>query len=152
TVQLDASVDKTSTHFGAILVDYGPAFPRVSRTSDGVQTLTTSDCWGESSPADSSCYKDVGERIDSTSTTWRVTKGVLDSGHRTSRLATTPIDANTRYPFSFPLLPNDYTFKAGHQIGVVIVGSYTSYGTTTSSTKANITFSLKDSRISLPIV
>ncbi|WP_051324432.1 CocE/NonD family hydrolase [Candidatus Solirubrobacter pratensis] len=151
-VQLDASADKTSTHLGAILVDYGAAFPRVSRTSDGVQTLATSDCWGESSPADNACYKDVGERIDITSTAWRVTKGVLDAGHRTSRLETTPIVAGRRYPFSFPLLPDDYTFPAGHRIGVVIVGSYRDYGTTASTTAANITLSLQNSRIVLPIV
>jgi X-Pro dipeptidyl-peptidase len=153
TVQLDAAANKTATHFGAIVVDYGPAFPRVSTvTADGVMNLATSSCWGESSPADSACYKDVGERIDTTSTAWRVTKGVLDSGHRTSRTATTPIVANTRYPFAFPLLPQDYTFKAGHQIGVVIVGSYRDYGTTASTTAAAITFSLQDSRIVLPIV
>jgi X-Pro dipeptidyl-peptidase len=152
-VQLDASADKTSTHLGAILVDFGPAFPRVNRaTGDGVQTLTTTSCYGQASAADNGCYKDVGERIDTTTTAWRVTKGVLDAGHRTSRLATTPIVAGTRYPFSFPLLPNDYTFPAGHQIGVVIVGSYRDYGTTASTTAANITFSLKNSRISLPIV
>jgi X-Pro dipeptidyl-peptidase len=153
-VQLDASANKTATHFGAILVDYGPAFPRVKRdiNTNSVQTLTTSDCWGESSATDSACFKDVGEILDTTSTGWLVSKGVLDSGHRTSRLATTPITADTRYPFSFPMLPADYTFPAGHQIGVVIVGSYRDYSTTTSSTAAAITFSLKDSRISLPIV
>ena len=152
-VQLDASADKTSTHLGAILVDFGPAFPRVNRaTGDGVQTLTTSDCWGQASAADNGCYKQVGERIDTTTTAWRVSKGVLDAGHRTSRLTTTPIVAGQRYPFSFPLLPNDYTFPTGHQIGVVIVGSYRDYGTTASTTAANITFSLKSSRISLPIV
>jgi X-Pro dipeptidyl-peptidase len=151
-VQLDGSADKTSTHLGAILVDYGPAFPRVSRSGDGIQTLTTSECWGQASAADNGCYKDVGERIDTTTTSWRVTKGVLDAGHRTDRTKTTPIVAGQRYPFSFPLLPNDYTFGAGHRIGVVIVGSYRDYGTTASNTAANITFSLKDSRISLPIV
>jgi X-Pro dipeptidyl-peptidase len=151
-VQLDASANKTSTHLGAVLVDYGPAFPRVSRTSDGIQTLTTSNCWGQASATDNGCYKDVGERIDTTTTRWRVTKGVLDAGHRTSRSTTTPIAVDQRYPFSFPLLPYDYTFRPGHQIGVVIVGSNTSYGTSTSNTAAAITFSLKNSRISLPIV
>ena len=28
------------------------------------------------------------------------------------------------YPFNFPLLPEDYVFKAGHRIGIVVVGSY----------------------------
>ena len=151
-VQLDASANKTSTHLGAILVDYGPAFTRVSRTSDGVQTLTTSECWGEASATDNGCYKDVGERLDTTTTRWRVTKGVLDAGHRLDRTTTTPIVADQRYPFSFPMLPHDYTFPAGHQIGIVIVGSYRDYGTSTSNTAAAITFSLQDSRVVLPIV
>jgi X-Pro dipeptidyl-peptidase len=151
-VQLDASADKTSTHLGAILADYGPAFPRVSRTSDGIQTLTTSNCWGQASAADNGCYKDVGERIDTTSTAWRITKGVLDAGHRTDRTQTTPIVAGRRYPFSFPLLPYDYTVPAGHRLAVIVVGSYRDYGTTSSTTAANITVSLKSSRISLPIV
>jgi X-Pro dipeptidyl-peptidase len=63
-----------------------------------------------------------------------------------------PIAIDQRYPFSFPLLPNDYPFPAGHQIGVVIVGSYRDYGTTASNTAANIALSLQDSRISLPVV
>jgi len=153
-VQLDASIDKTETHFGAILVDYGPAFPRVvdNINNNGVQTLTTSDCWGLSSATDSACFKDVGELTDTTSTAWRVSKGVLDADHRTDNTTQTPIAPNTRLPFSWPLLPADYTFKAGHQIGVVIVGSYRDYSTSTDPNQANITFSLKDSRIVLPIV
>jgi X-Pro dipeptidyl-peptidase len=151
-VQLDASANRTSTHLGAILVDYGPAIPRVSRSGDGITQGTTTSCWGQASTNDNGCYREVNERLDTTSTRWRVTKGVLDAGHRTSRLTTTPIVAGERYPFSFPLLPYDYTFQAGHQIGVVIVGSYRDYGTTASNTGAAITFSLKNSRISLPIV
>ncbi len=151
-VQLDASANRTSTHLGAILVDYGPAFTRVSRTGDGALTGTATDCWGESSTADSACYKQVTERLDTTTTRWRVTKGILDAGHRTDRRTTTPIVADQRYPFSFPMLPYDYTFPAGHQIGVVIVGSYRDYGSTASSTGAAITVSLQKSRVALPIV
>ena len=134
-VQLDASADKTSTHLGAILVDFGPAFPRVNRaTGDGVQTLTTSDCWGQATPRTTAATSTSASASTPPRRRWRVSKGVLDAGHRTSRLTTTPIVAGQRYPFSFPLLPNDYTFPAGHQIGVVIVGSYRDYGTTASTT------------------
>jgi len=153
-VQLNASVNQTETHLGAILVDYGPAFPRVvdNINNNGVTTLSTSDCWGESSPTDSACYKDVGELLDTTSTTWRVSKGILDADHRMSLTAPTPLTIDQSYPFSFPLLPQDYTFPAGHQIGVVIVGSYPGYGSTASTTGAAITLSLRSSRIVLPIV
>jgi X-Pro dipeptidyl-peptidase len=152
-VQLDASANKTSTHFGAILVDYGPAIPRVSRSGDGATTLTTTDCWGEASADDNGCYKQVAERLEpNTTTRWRVTKGILDAGHRTDRRTTTPIVAGQPYPFSFPMLPYDYTFPAGHQIAVVIVGSYSGYGSTSSNTGAAITLSLQKSRVVLPIV
>ncbi|WP_203918019.1 CocE/NonD family hydrolase [Rugosimonospora africana] len=153
-VQLAASVDAPETHLGAILVDYGPAFPRVvdNINNNGVTTLSTSDCWGESSPTDSPCYKDVGELIDTTSTAWRVSKGILDGEHRTSLSTQTPLVPGQVYPFSFPLLPQDYTFPAGHRIGVVVVGSYRDYGSTASTTAADITLSLKASRIVLPVV
>ena len=167
-VQLDASANKTSTHFGAILVDYGPATTRVSRTGDGAITGTATDCWGESAaggPAcnavgdactqsatiENACYKQVGERLE-TATRWRVTKGILDAGHRTDRRTTTPIVPDQRYPFSFPMLPYEYTFQPGHQIAVVIVGSYSGYGSTSSNTAAAITLSLQKSRVVLPIV
>jgi X-Pro dipeptidyl-peptidase len=154
-VQLDASIDnKTGAHLGAILVDYGP-FPRVvdNINNNGVQTLSTSDCWGESSPADSACYKDVGELVDTTSTAWRVSKGVLDAGHKDSLTDPAPVVAGQRYPFGFPLLPADYTFPAGHRIGVVVVGSYRDYGTSADTgTPAQITLSEQASRVTLPVV
>ena len=55
------------------VADLTTLLPRVNRTSDGVQTLTTSECWGQASTADNGCYKDVGERI-----VRQIGKGVLD--------------------------------------------------------------------------
>jgi X-Pro dipeptidyl-peptidase len=81
-----------------------------------------------------------------------VTKGILDAGHRTDRRTITPIVPDQRYPFSFPMLPYEYTFAPGHQIAVVIVGSYRDYGSTASNTGAAITLSLQNSRVVLPIV
>jgi X-Pro dipeptidyl-peptidase len=151
-VQLDASANKTETHFGALLVDYGPAFPRVNtRTADGVRTDTTSDCWGESSDVDSACFKDVDEIVDTTTTNWMVSRGVLDAQHRWTEDVQTPIVAGQTYPFSWQLLPQDYTFPAGHQIGIVIEGSDRDW-TTADTNAAAITLSLKSSRVSLPVV
>ena len=118
-----------------------------------METLDTSDCWGESSAADSACYKDVGELVDTTATAWRVSKGVLDADHKDSLTDPAPIVPGRRYPFSFPLLPADYTFPASHRIGVVVVGSYRDYGTSTDTgTPAQITLSERASRITLPVV
>jgi X-Pro dipeptidyl-peptidase len=154
-VQLDGQIDnKTGAHLGAIVVDYGPAFPRVEDNinRNGVETLTGSDCWGESSPSDSACYKQVGELVNTDITAWRVSKGVLDARHKDSLTDPADIQAGQRYPFSFPMLPEDYTFPAGHRIGVVIVGSYRDYGTSRDTPPAaQITFSLRKSRITLPV-
>ena len=63
-VQLDASVNKTSTHFGAILVDYGPAFPRVKRDINPTACRRSPRRTAGASRArpTTACYKDVGER------------------------------------------------------------------------------------------
>jgi hypothetical protein len=46
----------------------------------------------------------------------------------------------------------DYVFEAGHQIGVVIVGSYAGYSSIADQTRANITVSGRFSKLLLPIV
>jgi X-Pro dipeptidyl-peptidase len=56
------------------------------------------------------------------------------------------------YDFSFPLLPEDYVFETGHQIAVILVGSYPSYSSLADQTRANITVSGRFSKILLPIV
>ena len=56
------------------------------------------------------------------------------------------------YPFNFPLLPEDYVFKAGHRIGIVVVGSYSQYSSIADQTRANITLNVHESGIVLPIV
>lgn len=151
-VQLNGSASQPDTNLGAILVDYGPAFPHVSRNSNGINTLATSDCWGESSPADSACYKQVVEVTDFGITPWRVSKGILDALNRPSLTTPEQLTTDQRYDFSFPLIPHDYTFPAGHWIGVVIVGSYPGYPSIADTTGADITLSLQTSRVVLPIV
>ena len=59
-VHLRAAADQTDTNLGAILVDYGSG-SHITRTGDGVTTLSTETCWGESTPADDACYRDVAK-------------------------------------------------------------------------------------------
>jgi X-Pro dipeptidyl-peptidase len=56
------------------------------------------------------------------------------------------------YDLRFPLLPNDYMFPAGNRLGVIVVGSYRSYGAFRLSSRPTITVDTKRSRIDLPIV
>ena len=49
-IDIQASLDKTQSNLGALLVDYG-AGTQISRTSEGIQNVNpiTRSCWGESS-------------------------------------------------------------------------------------------------------
>jgi X-Pro dipeptidyl-peptidase len=151
-VQLHASADKDDTNLGAILVDYGPV-TRVGYAEgrDGIIDLETEDCWGESSDHDDPCYRQTVERVASVPQEV-VTKGVLDALNRNSLTAAEPLVPGQSYELSFPLLPEDYVFEAGHRVGVVIVGSYRSYAAARQGNGARITLSTKQSRVTLPIV
>jgi X-Pro dipeptidyl-peptidase len=147
-----ASADQTDTNFGAILVDYGTDTRVAHRLSgEGIQTLTTEDCWGEASPADDPCYRQTQKRV-TTEPREVVTKGILDALNRESYEIGVPLKVGKQYTFEFPLLPEDYIFKPGHRIGIIVVGSYPSYSSVADQTRANIKLYPKFSRMVLPVV
>jgi X-Pro dipeptidyl-peptidase len=150
-VSLWASADQIDTNLGALLIDWGTDERVNWGTGDGIQTLATEDCWGESSPADEPCYRQTVTRV-STADRQRVTKGILDARNRNS--LTTPEDLipGQEYMFDFPLLPEDYVIKAGHRLAFVIVGSYPGYGSQADQTRANITINLTKTTLELPVV
>jgi X-Pro dipeptidyl-peptidase len=143
-------VNATDTNFGAILVDYGPA-TQVSRTGDGARTLTTEDCWGEVSTADEACYFQVEKRLTNV-TQWRVSKGILDALNRNSYAVAEPLVPGQEESFTFPLLPQDYVFPAGHRIGLVLVGSYSGYGSQADQNRATISLNVTETLFDLPVV
>ena len=152
-VDIRASLSKTQSNLSAFLVDYGGGVLRVFRTSnEGVQNLTTRSCWGDSTAADSSCYLDVIERT-TTPTSWRVGKGLLDSSNRDSLFSGdgTPVTIGQTYEFKWPLLPNDFTFVAGHQLGVILGANFSGYGSVNGTTGTAITVDTKLSKMILPI-
>jgi X-Pro dipeptidyl-peptidase len=153
-VDVEASLSTTQSNLGAVLVDYGPS-TQVSRTSDGIIDASPEerDCWGESSTNDSACYKKV-QKPTTNVTQWRVSKGILDSSNRDSLLASaaTPVEIGTTYRFTWPTFPNDFEFAAGHQIGIVLVGNYTGFGSVAGTVGSQITLDTRVSKVRLPIV
>ena len=154
-VDIQASLDKPQTNLGALLVDYG-AGTHVTRTSDGIVNVNpvTSSCWGESSTNDSACYIDVTKPTVNV-TTWRVTKGILDSSNRDSLTTPTLADVGVKYRFTFPTTPQDYVFPAGHQIGIVLVANYPGYaafGSVNGTTGTTVTLDARASKVRLPVV
>jgi X-Pro dipeptidyl-peptidase len=149
-VRIRASVNATDTNLGAILVDYGPA-TQVSRNGEGAQTLATQDCWGEASAADEACYFQVAKRLTNV-TQWRVSKGILDALNRNSYAVAEPLVPGQEESFTFPLLPQDYIFPAGHRIGLVLVGSYSGYGSQADQNRATISLNITETLFDLPVV
>jgi X-Pro dipeptidyl-peptidase len=157
-VNLKASLDKDQSNLGALVVDYAPsAFSRITTSAEGIRTLTAAQapltCWGQddTSKGDhSACYKQVDQPRTGV-TQWRVSKGILDSSNRLS--LTTPTVASIGVPTAFPitLLPNDYTFPAGHQIGVILVANYTGYSSIKGTAGTTVTMDTRASTITLPV-
>jgi X-Pro dipeptidyl-peptidase len=150
-IDLTASSSLDQAYFGAVLVDYG-ASTQNDRSGDGVQQTTLSEeCYGESSQYDDGCYRPISYRPINV-TQWRVTKGILDGQNRDSITTAEPMVPGQMDEIRFPLLPNDYTFSAGHRIGVIVVGSYRSYGAERIFSRPTITLDTRISRIALPVL
>jgi X-Pro dipeptidyl-peptidase len=153
-IDLQASLSKTQSNLTAFIVDYGPS-TQVTRDSDGDGTLATTPdvrtCWGESSAADSACYLVVLKPTVNV-TQWRVTKGMMDSSNRNSLRVPEPVTIGQPTRFSWPMLPEDFTFAAGHRIGIVIGANHSGYGSTNGMTQTDVTIDTRLSKVQLPIV
>ncbi|RIV39972.1 Xaa-Pro dipeptidyl-peptidase [Micromonospora radicis] len=153
-VRIKASVDGTDTSFAGLLVDYGTR-ERFSTVGDGIRTLTTEDCWGERADfggyAEEACYRQVAKTVASNPQEL-VTKGIVDGLNLDSLSVSTPLVPGQKYAVDVPLMPEDYVFEAGHQIGVVLLGSYSGYSSRAKQTRAEITVHFDSTRITLPVV
>ncbi|MDA0181005.1 hypothetical protein OJ997_11920 [Solirubrobacter phytolaccae] len=151
-VDLQASLSKVSSNLTAFIVDYGPS-TQTNRSGDGVSTPAnaTVSCWGESVPDDTGCFKET-TKPQQTVTQWRVTKGMMDSKNRNSLRVPEPVTIGSSYKFSWPMLPEDFTFAAGHRVGIVIGANFSGYGSTNGLTQTDVTIDTKLSKIQLPIV
>ncbi|MBY8874231.1 Xaa-Pro dipeptidyl-peptidase [Micromonospora sp. PLK6-60] len=153
-VKINATVNGEDTSFAGLLVDYGTR-ERFSTTGDGVRTLTTEDCWGESANwgghAEEACYKQVAKNVASNPQEL-VTKGIIDGLNLDSLSVSTPLVPGAKNEVDVRLMPEDYVFETGHQIGVVLLGSYSGYSSRAKQTRADITVHFDRSRIELPIV
>ncbi|RKN29238.1 Xaa-Pro dipeptidyl-peptidase [Micromonospora musae] len=153
-VRIKASVNGEDTSFAGLLVDYGTR-PRFSTAGDGIRTLTEEDCWGEQANwggyAEEACYRETAKNV-ATDPQALVTKGILDGLNLDSLSKSTPLRPGKKNSVDVPLLPEDYVFDAGNQIGVVLLGSYSGYSSRAKQNQAEITVHFDSSRIELPVV
>jgi X-Pro dipeptidyl-peptidase len=166
---LRAALGGPQTNLGVVIADYGPS-TQVSRTGEGLIALSTRSCWGPTTvgdtcrtlgepctPApdvvDDACYPDYARaRVDVTQ--WRVTRGVLDSSNRDSLWFqdASPVLPGQSYRFRFPVLPVEYTVRAGHRIGIILTGHHGTYAGPTGTLNVPVTVDTRASNVTLPVV
>jgi X-Pro dipeptidyl-peptidase len=156
SVTLRLSADQADAALGAVLVDYGDApFDVVDfRNADGAITLSDQpeDCFGENSLFDNGCYFPVGRRYRSTDREV-VSRGALDLQNRDSLRTKTPLTPGQDVWAQVPLWTSDYTFLAGHRIGVVLVGTFRDYSTQAKTGPVpTYEVNIEQSRLTLPVV
>lgn len=118
-------------------MDYGAA-ERVLTTGDGAVTIGTESCWGASTPEDDACYLDVGKRVGSTDLQ------VLARGW--ARL-----EGPGQHTVTVEMDPNDVTVKAGHQLGVLVVGASRGWVVTLDGDATPYKVNLRTSHLNLPV-
>jgi X-Pro dipeptidyl-peptidase len=118
TVSLRASLDGRSPFLTALLVDYGTdTRPTGALVSTGEQF-----CYGPGVTGDTGCTTRQA-LVTETAPFKIVTRGWLDVRNRHDPSRTEPITAGKMYSFHWDMQPNDYVFKAGHRIGVVVLST-----------------------------
>ncbi len=150
-VRMQAAVDQVDTNFTALLVDYGKA-KRINHEGggDGVNTTDKETCHGESTEVDDACYFTVKEHTH-VAPYEIVSRGWLDARHRESLRESQTLEPGELYQFKWEVFGEDYVFKRGHRIGLVIAGSDVDW-TITEQNRARVTVKLGKSHVVLPVV
>ncbi|MEV4753663.1 Xaa-Pro dipeptidyl-peptidase [Micromonospora sp. NPDC049559] len=149
SVRLRIRVDRPTTELTARLVDYGTATRINYFASEGVRTLTTESCWGQSSATDDGCYRDTAENTV-TADHAVLTRGWLDAAHHTSLRFTTPLRPDRWYTVDVPLDAYEAVVPAGHTLGLVLSQSDPEY-TNVDDQDATVQVDLGRSRLTLPV-
>ncbi|MDQ3954760.1 MAG: CocE/NonD family hydrolase [Actinomycetota bacterium] len=150
-IWLSATVDRPDTNFAFYLVDYGKALRMNHNSDSGLRTTTKESCHGQSTAKDDACYFKL-DPIMAESDIEVVTRGWLDARHRKNPKKMEPLTPGEKYMFRWTAMGEDYIFKKGHQIGVMVGGSDTTWTVPDPEQGANIEVHLHESKVKLPIV
>ncbi|MEN3534673.1 Xaa-Pro dipeptidyl-peptidase [Microbispora sp. ZYX-F-249] len=148
-VDLRISLDRPAANLTALLVDFGEDTRVDWRLGQGITTLAEEDCHGDGTAADDGCYKKVATNL-ATRPLEVVARGWIDTQNRGSLTESSPLTPGTYAQVRWKTLPQEYTFKKGHRIGLVIAGTDSTYSRE-QATGANVTLDLRKSSVSLPL-
>jgi X-Pro dipeptidyl-peptidase len=117
-ISVRAALDGRSPYLTALLVDYGTD----TRPTGGLRSTGEQLCYGPGVPGDTGCTTRT-THVTRTSPFKIVTRGWLDVRNRHDASRTEPIRPGEMYSFRWDMQPQDYLFKAGHRIGVVVLST-----------------------------
>ncbi len=146
SITVGVSSSTPTAHLTALLVDFGPA--RV-RTGEGIRTLTTESCWGESRTGDDACYRNT-ETTAGNVDAQVIARGWADLANYASLSTTRTITPGTKYRMTFRLSTTDHVIPAGHRLGLVIAGRDSSM-IVSPSRLPQLTVDLADTSVRIPL-
>lgn len=148
-VDLRVALDRPTSNLTALLVDFG-ADTRVDwRRGQGISTIAEESCHGESTASDDACYRKVVTNL-ATRPLEIVARGWIDVRNRESLSEPSPLPTGTYGRVRWETLPQDYVFKKGHRLALVIAGTDSTYSDE-AATGANVTLDLAGSTVLLPL-
>ncbi|WP_329139609.1 Xaa-Pro dipeptidyl-peptidase [Streptomyces sp. NBC_01476] len=151
TVTVTAASSTTSAHLSAVLVDLGPETIRdYLGGGEGITTLGTRSCYGESTAGDSACYLDTA--ADTESVDHNVfSRGWADLGHYKSLAHGVRLTPGKPYTMTIQLAATDHVVPAGHRLALIVAG--TDGGLILPpDTTPKVSVDLKRSVVRLPLV
>ncbi|WP_104814170.1 Xaa-Pro dipeptidyl-peptidase [Kitasatospora sp. MMS16-BH015] len=151
SITLTVSSSTTSAHLSAVLADLGPAVIRnYEGSGEGITTLSTRSCWGDSTPGDSACFLDAAADTSSVGYTI-VSRGWADLGHYAGLSRTATLTPGTGYPITFALAGTDHIVPAGHRLALIVAGTDNGL-LNPPSTRPTLTLDLTRSSVRLPLL
>lgn len=118
-VSVGASLDGTSPYVTALLVDYGTD---TRATAGTVADTSERICYGQGIPGDTGCAYRTKHRTE-TADFKIVSRGWLDARNRNSPARQDRVVEGREYRLEWGMQPQDYVFKKGHRLGVVLIST-----------------------------
>ncbi|MEU2554971.1 Xaa-Pro dipeptidyl-peptidase [Streptomyces sp. NPDC013313] len=122
-VTVTVTPSTASAHLSAVLVDLGPDTVRdYADAAEGITTLADRDCWGESTPGDSACFRKTEARTVRTDYTV-FSRGWADLGHHASLGKGVPLIPGKAVTMTLDLAATDHVIPRGHRLALVVAGT-----------------------------
>lgn len=150
SITLTVASSTTSAHLSAVLVDLGPAVIRdYEGSGEGITTLTTRSCWGESATGDSACFLDTAAATKAVDATV-FSRGWADAGHWAGLAHGVPLVPGRAYTLTFALAGTDHVVPAGHRLALIVAGTDNGL-LDPPSTRPAVTLDLAHSALTVPL-